>query len=246
MDDIRLEAQIDAPATDLPESAGIPRTLSQLAMRKKVVIAALGDSITSGYRLEKPDRDAWPAQLEKRLRKQFDYKGIDVRNRGIGGLETRQAIALLPRDIGLDPPDLAIVHFGYNDLTAMEERRIPEETRREIVLRNFRELVLRIRAHSRGRTEVLLMATVPGGDRARRNALDFFGQEAAEVAGELRCGFTDAPRTAYRELLERDGPKALFAQLPDGRQDVSHPHAEGQRIFAEALLNAFEQAGKQP
>jgi hypothetical protein len=57
----------------------------------------------------------------------------------------------------------------------------------------------------------------------------------------LRCGFSGAPRAAYREVLERDGPKALFTQLPDGRQDVSHPHAEGQRIFAEALLKAFEE-----
>jgi lysophospholipase L1-like esterase len=178
--------------------------------------------------------------LEKLLRKRFEYKGIEVRNHGIGGLETRQTIALLPRDIGVDPPDLAIAHFGYNDLTAMEERRIPEEARRGIAARNLRELVQRIRTASRVRTEVLLVATVPGGDRARINALDFFGLEAEAVAKELRCGFSDAPRAAFREVLERDGPKALFARRPDGRQDVSHPNADGQRIFAEALLKAFE------
>lgn len=239
VDDIRLETQIDAPAQELPASAGIPRTLAKLVTREKVSIAALGDSITSGYRLERPEREAWPAQLEKLLRKRFDYKGIQVRNHGIGGLETRQAIALLPRDIGADPPDLAIVHFGYNDLTAMEERRIPEETQRGMAALNFREMVRRIRVFSGGRTEVLLVATVPGADRARRNALDFFGQEAAAVAEELRCAFTEAPRTAYRNILERDGPKALFSKLPDGRQDVSHPHAEGQRVFAEALLSSF-------
>jgi len=234
LDRICLEERLPAPPDRPSEDCGLARTLAKLKARQEVTIAALGDSITNGFRLERPERDAWPAQLQKLLRKRFDYKAIQVRNLGIGGLETRQAIALLPRDIGAAPPDLAIAHFGYNDLTAMEERRIPEAARNGIAARNLRELVQRIRRVSCGRTDVLLVATVPGGDRARRNALDFFGQEAATVARELRCSFTDAPRAAFR------GPQALFTQLPDGRQDISHPHAEGQRVFAEALLAAFD------
>lgn len=239
VDQIRIEAQLPVQVWPQAERHGLSRTLARLTARQDVTMVALGDSITDGYRLAKPEREAWPAQLQRLLRKRFDYVDIHVRNQGIGGLETRQAIALLPRDIGAKPPDLAIAHFGFNDLTAMEERRIPIESRSGIAARNLREMIRRIQWISRGRTEVLLVATVPGGDRARRNALDFFGHEAATAAREQGCAFTDAPRTVFREILERDGPPALFTQLPDGRQDVSHPHAEGQRIFAEALLEAF-------
>jgi len=239
VDDLRLEERIDAKPSLTPPASGIPRTMAKLKAKQKVSITALGDSITSGYRLKNPEREAWPAVLEKGLRKEFDYKDVEVRNRGIAGIETRQSIALLPRDIGVAPPDLAIAHFGYNDLTAMEERRIPRLLRRQIASRNFVELVKRIRQVSDDKTEVLLIATVPGGNRARRSALDFIGEEAQRVATELKCGFTDLPRQTFQTILEKKGPKELFAKMPDGSQDVSHPHKDGQKVFAEALLKVF-------
>ena len=48
---------------------------------RRVRVACIGDSITSGYRLAHPDRDAFPAQLQRML-----GDGYEVRNFGVPGL----------------------------------------------------------------------------------------------------------------------------------------------------------------
>ncbi|MCW8129636.1 MAG: CIA30 family protein [Planctomycetota bacterium] len=240
VDDIRLEAKIDPPAAHLPEAPGIPRTLAKLKAKQPVRIVALGDSITYGTHVPQRETNAYPGRLQELLRKKFGYDGVTVVNKGIGGIETRQGIALLTRDLGNPPPDLVTAHFGYNDYSSMLEKRLPAAECATLAGQNLRELVRRVRSLSNGATEVLLIATIPGADEERHTAMDFFGDQAKAVADELKCGFTEGPRAAFREAQKAGKLDENFVRLDDGKLDVAHPNVPGQLRFAEALLKAFE------
>jgi lysophospholipase L1-like esterase len=240
VDELRLVEKVERPAVARPAEDGLPRTRAKLRAKEPVRIVTLGDSITYGTNLEKREQENYPARLQALLRERFQYEGVQVVNRGQGGLETRQAIALLPRDLAGEAPDLVTVHFGYNDYSSMQEHRLPADARAKIAAQDCREMVRRIRALTGGRSEVLLIATIPGADAERRNAMDFFGAAARTVATEERCGFADAPRFAFQQALATGKPEDLFIRLPDGKLDVAHPNAAGQELFARALLGVLE------
>lgn len=80
------------------------------ACARPIHIVAFGDSLTSGWLV--PRNQAYPAQLQARLRK----KGYDVvvKNAGIGGDTTKNALRRF--DLAIDPDtDICIVEFGLND-----------------------------------------------------------------------------------------------------------------------------------
>jgi acyl-CoA thioesterase-1 len=74
------------------------------------LIVALGDSLTAGLGLH--ERDAWPAQLERRLRAAgYRWKVI---NAGISGETSSGARARLAWVLGLKP-DVMVLETGAND-----------------------------------------------------------------------------------------------------------------------------------
>lgn len=76
------------------------------------VIVAFGDSLTSGYGLDDPDRDAWPSHLEKTLR----ARGWNIRvaNAGVSGNTTGDALVRVSFSVP-DGTRLVIVTLGAND-----------------------------------------------------------------------------------------------------------------------------------
>jgi acyl-CoA thioesterase-1 len=74
------------------------------------LIVALGDSLTAG--LGVAERDAWPAQLERRLRGAgYRWKVV---NAGISGETSGGALARLDRVLRVNP-DIVVVATGAND-----------------------------------------------------------------------------------------------------------------------------------
>lgn len=104
-------------------------------------IVVLGDSLTSGYGL--PKKDAFPAQLERNLKKWFE--GVQVINMGLsgdttsGGVHRAQSIPELK-------PDAVIIELGGNDLL----RRLPPEAIQE----NLSKMVSYLKAN--GVTKIML------------------------------------------------------------------------------------------
>lgn len=77
-------------------------------------ILALGASTTYGYMLDSPAQ-AWPAQLEKILKKKFPGSNIEVINGGLpGALSSETLTAYLFRDRYFEP-DIVVIHNGGND-----------------------------------------------------------------------------------------------------------------------------------
>lgn len=101
---------------------------------RKVKVACIGDSITSGYRLAHPDRDAFPAQLQLML-----GDGYEVRNFGVPGLGVylhlpwhttkngKRAWSLSPTcaEALAWSPDIVVSNLGANDLDEYPKEFLP-------------------------------------------------------------------------------------------------------------------------
>jgi sialate O-acetylesterase len=235
---LRLEEKIEARDEAPPSGAGLAHTLARLRAKEPVTLVCIGDSITVGEGLPDREHQAFPARLEALLKERFGYAQISVRNRGVNGLETRQGLILLPREFSGSAPDLVIAHFGYNDFTAMTERKVAPEAARAAAAGNFRQLIQRVRNLSLGKTEVLLVATAPGALQSRHTAMAFFGEEAQKAAQELRAGFADGPRQAFAAALAAGKLDGYFARQ-NGGLDFAHPNEAGHEAFARALLDSF-------
>jgi acyl-CoA thioesterase I len=140
------------------------------ARAEPVQIVAFGDSNTAGFRV--PDRNAYPAQLERALR----AKGYDVRvvNSGVSGNTSAMGLARIERAV---PPGsaIAIVYFGRNDLRWGIE---PAKFRA-----NIDAIVKRLRAKN---IEVLLIGlrTMSLADIAAANGAAYYPDFFAGVARE--------------------------------------------------------------
>lgn len=80
-------------------------------------VVAFGDSLTQGYGLKHPARDAWPAVLGRRL-------GIDIVNRGRSGDTSADGLARLDADVLSLAPSAVVVGFGGNDM--IRKRPVPD------------------------------------------------------------------------------------------------------------------------
>lgn len=171
-------------------------------------VLALGDSLTFGYGAA--PETAYPAVLS-------DLTGWQVRNGGISGDTSAQALARLPALLA-DKPELVIVGIGGNDFL----RKYPTaETRRNI------DTI--IRTLKTAETEAVLI----GIPHLTVGAL--FGRLSdhplyAELAGQHQIPLLSG---AWAEIL---GDERL-------KSDQIHANAAGYRRFAEILADFLRRQG---
>lgn len=95
--------------------------IQKLQNKQPVTIVAYGDSITWGYERDLKTGEIsqvtnpYPSELEKMLRKKYDYQHITIINRGHPGWTSIQALENLEKEVLLYHPDLVITMFGIND-----------------------------------------------------------------------------------------------------------------------------------
>lgn len=86
--------------------------------KDKITIACVGDSITFGARLEHPETDAYPAQLQQLLGEKYE-----VINLGVGGCtllrKGRPTVWHELPKIKEAAPDIVVVSLGTNDTCGM-------------------------------------------------------------------------------------------------------------------------------
>ena len=98
----------------------------------------------------------------------------------------------------------------------------------------------RIRRATGGKSDVLVMTTMPGPKEWDTRAE--LGEAGRKAARERNAGLADTDR-AFHEAGKTD-PNRLFAKDPQrGTPDV-HLGPEGQRVVAETVMQAIEAAGK--
>ena len=177
------------------------------------LVAFLGDSLTSGWKLER--EEAYPALVARDMRARG--RPIRVLDAGVSGETVAGGLARLPAILE-HRPDVLVVALGINDGL----RGLPlEET--EAGLRRIVDQALSAGAH------VLLVGVrIPpehGAEHARR-----FAEIHPRIAAERHLGFV--PDLLHGVSGE---PELLFA-------DQIHPNAAGQARLAANVLPHLELA----
>jgi acyl-CoA thioesterase-1 len=177
------------------------------------VIVAFGDSLTSGYGINDPDRDAWPALLEQELRRRG--WNIRVANAGVSGNTTADALARVNFSVP-DGTRLVIVALGAND--TFRGKKLDE------IESNLDAILAQIRA--RGATALLCeMKTFP-------NLGPFYARGFERLFPALAKKHDAIPVPFFLEGV---------ATVPAMNQaDGIHPNEAGHRKIAENLLPFVE------
>lgn len=164
------------------------------------LVAFLGDSLTSGWRLS--EDEAWPALVGRTLAAR--HRPIQVLNAGVSGDTVAQGLARLP-DVLARRPDVLVVALGVNDglrglpLEGVEAglRRILEEGRAA----GSRLLLVGVRLPARD-----------GVDRARRFEQIFVrlaAEQQVALVPDLLAGVAGHPEFLFRDGLHPNAPGHL-------------------------------------
>jgi lysophospholipase L1-like esterase len=226
IDEIRLVEKIDLDTTDYrPAGAPLARVLAKLKAGKPVTLVTVGDSLTDVNHWANR-KVSWPALLARRLEAKYKSR-VTIVNPAIGGTQLRQGLVLLPRALAsAAEPDLITFCFGYNDYDA--GMRGPQ----------FREscadAIDRARRATRGKSDVLLLTTLPAVKRW--TTLAELAEACRTAARERNAGLADTEKAflaAGKENKER-----LYAS------DATHLSPAGHEEMARAVLEAIERAGR--
>ncbi len=188
-------------------SLGLLLAASPALCLGRPLLVCYGDSITAGYGLAAGQ--SFPDELARDLDR-LGYH-VTVSNQGTSGATTEDAVAGLPRILGMRP-DVVIVEFGGNDGL----RGLPlEQTRRNLdaVLAALR------RAHIR-----VLLAGITLPPNYGPEYIQQFDQIFRDLAAKDHVAL--APMI-YKDLIHVPG-----TIQPDG----IHPTAKGAAILARTLL----------
>ncbi|HSB60497.1 MAG TPA: arylesterase [Vicinamibacteria bacterium] len=196
----------------------LPRALGLLAALlaggcggRGPLVAFLGDSLTSGWKLR--PAEAYPALVQRTLSRRG--RPVRIVNAGVSGDTVAKGLKRLP-GVLRRRPDVLVVALGINDGLLGLPPDATEEGLREILAR----------ARAAGARVLLCGLRIPprhGEEHARR-----FGEIYPRLAAELRV-----PLVPF--LLQGvAGERAL--NFPDGL----HPTAEGQKRLAENVRPALE------
>lgn len=220
VDEIRLEKSIDREALPRPTERPLSRVAQKLKTGRPITIVTMGDSLTD-FRHWANRQTAWPNLLRDRLKKEYGST-VTIINPAIGGTQLRQNLVLMPRWLAQSAePDLVTVCFGGNDWEAgMRGSQFREANV---------DAVERIRRATNGKSDVLLMSTMPAVSRWT-TATELAGA-CREAAAESRAGFVDTERV-FLAAGEQDKER-LFVR------DMVHLSSAGHVLVADAIYESL-------
>jgi lysophospholipase L1-like esterase len=163
---------------------------------------------------------------------------VEVANAGIGGDNTRTALARLDRDVLSEKPDLVTVMFGVND-AAMVDGGPVARTEPRVSLDEYRSNLKAIIERIRGaRAKVLLCTPTPMSRKYLYANLGAYA-EHEEINYMVRQYAQAAREVAQQENVPLFDAFSLFLDRPDGLdliEDGNHPYVKGHALIAEGLL----------
>ena len=185
-------------------------------------IICFGDSVTGLY-YHTGGRRTYTDLLGVALRKAVPNARIEMRNAGLSGHTTANALNRIERDVIAHRPDLVTVMFGLNDMV-----RVPLDAYRA----NLVAIVEKCRAS--GAEVVLCTPNAVTDNKARptKKLLDY-AAAVRSVAAEHKVSLCDA-YAASDALRERDYLKWRLLMSDD-----IHPNLAGHQFIAEQLAAAI-------
>ncbi|OAI47178.1 hypothetical protein AYO44_10010 [Planctomycetaceae bacterium SCGC AG-212-F19] len=226
LDELRLEKTIDLDRNDYkPAGAPLARTLAKLKAGKPITIVTMGDSLTDTQHWANRQVN-WPALFQKQLKDKYKSE-VTIINPAIGGTQLRQNLVLMPRWLDKTPePDLVTVCFGGNDWES--GMRGPQ------FLETCQDAADRIRRATKGKSDVLLLSSVPSvADWTTRTEL---AESCRKAARDRNAGLADVEKAFLTE--GKENKERLYCS------DKVHLGAPGHELLARIVREAIEAAGQ--
>ncbi|MBL8816023.1 MAG: hypothetical protein JNL58_08330 [Planctomyces sp.] len=202
---------------------------------KPAIVVTLGDSITKGVRTGVSSTETFSAILEHDLRQ----KGIsaEVRNPGIGGERTDQALARLQKDVLALSPRLVVIMYGTNDSYVDPGNETSRITADQFEM-NLTELTQQLRSAG---VVVVLMTEPAWGKQAKPNgAGEHPNQRLEEYMKKTRA----TAKSEHIELIDhfQHWKEADMSgkDIGEWTTDQCHPNPEGHREIAGLMLPVIE------
>src|SRR5262249_54767315 len=138
-------------------------------------------------------KTSWPSLLRDQLKATYKSE-ITLVNPAIGGTQLRQNLILMPRWLKEHPsPDLVTICFGYNDWDGGMRGPQFQET--------LCDVVDRIRRATQGKSEVLIMTTVPS--LSRWETMKELAEAGRQAAQSRRAGLADTERAFLNAPMDK-------------------------------------------
>jgi lysophospholipase L1-like esterase len=235
IDDIRLVRGVKSkrPRVGLDKLTPLDTVVAKMKAGKPVTVVTVGDSITWGTSAG-GNRGAYPAHLQKMLRKHYGNESIRVVNRAIGGSTTSKHRFWLERDIRGIEADLVTMMFGYNE-------RLRTKTTSEVTAKvtaayvaNLVTYIEEVAATMKTPPAVMPIAPTPGR-KANWLALDGYAQAVRELCRKHKT----------LTVIDANGYfKAIGAEkYPSYMADEAHPNRKGQQEMAKLVFRAITGGG---
>ena len=194
------------------------KTIAKLAAGESVRIAALGDSLTYGWMVEKGYIDF----LQEMLKAKYPAATILFINRGIPGDTAEGGLRRLKDQVIDAQPDLVFVQFGLNDAFSGCPVAQYESTISRIIDRLQQETA----------AEVLLLTSVALADPHEDSmALQYYerleqvARQRAVPIARVHAYWKEKTGGSYDGLLQAD---------------LVHPTSAGYRLMAEAIMQVLQ------
>jgi lysophospholipase L1-like esterase len=191
--------------------------IEQLKNGKPTTVFCIGDSITAGTGLYKPDKERYANVLQQMLRKHFKNDDITVESRAVGGARTEHSIAWINRDFSDKAPDLLTYMIGYNNKSGAYS---PNTFKKQL-----ETYIDRVAKKTKGKTAILLITTIPGLG-PRFEMMDDYADIVREVAKERNLPVCD---------MQKEFKKIGKTNMDNYMRDMAHPNDKGHKIFADTL-----------
>jgi lysophospholipase L1-like esterase len=226
LDELRLEKTIETNKEDFkPTGAPLQRVLAKLKEGKPITIVTMGDSLTDDQHWANKEV-SWTGVLKKLIKDNYKVDATII-NPAIGGTQLRQNVVLMPRWLDKTrEPDLVTICFGFNDWDS--GMRGPE------FLDSYKDAVDRVRRATKGKSDVLILTTLPSVERW--TTMDELSEACRKAAQDRKAGLADIAKAFHDK--GKDDKEKLYCR------DKTHLGAPGHELLAETVLQVIEKAGE--
>ncbi len=195
------------------------KTIEKLQAEKPVTIAALGDSLTQGWMVQK----GFLHFLREMLLRQYPYNSLTIINRGIPGDASESGLRRLRRDILDYDPDCIFIQYALNDAF------MGYSTKR------FRETIKKIidDIQAAGEADIILITSVFLEDKKEYDYALTYYQQLEDLAAQYSLPVARVHAYWQKKIEEGIdfGPLVQYDQV--------HPTEAGYRYMAEAVMELF-------
>lgn len=195
------------------------RTIGKLRRGEKVVIAALGDSLTQGWMV----RRGYVDFLREFLTARYPRVPLTMIRKGIPGDTADNGLYRLRYDILEYDPDCVFIQYAINDAFLGYTSRQFGNT--------IREMIEEIQAD--GDADIVLVTSSYIGDNADAELIGEFYDILTALGEEFRLPVAKV-HEYWKKCIDAGTPYGTLVQY-----DLVHPTEAGYRLMAEAILELF-------